>query len=205
MCSNYAKPVRPNSSKSWTSQAWHPNPCMCEDCKKLCKNGSRIQVNSFISRIQKTTSADIEKHTLTSNNVSTQKKKTLGRYRVFFLPFLLVVYLRTPIYLSIYKRTVMCSTAVKPEAMQYLRVFSVFPPSLPRDHHKSRYLKIELRIRSYGQQESQSASCYTSICQRALHGTACMLPTHLHPEKSGQDDSHMCHDKINVCQSDTAS
>ena len=56
---------------------------------------------------------------MTSNNV-----RTLDKKRVFaFLES------HPPIYLSIYKRTVMCSTAVKLEAMQY-RLFSPFPPCL---------------------------------------------------------------------------
>ena len=57
MCSNYARPARPNSSRSWTWWAWPPSQCMSEDCKKLCRNGFRIQVSlsippSFFTQLQ---------------------------------------------------------------------------------------------------------------------------------------------------------
>ena len=48
MCSNYVRPARPNSSRSWTWWAWPPSQCMSEDCKKLCRNGFRIQVSLSI-------------------------------------------------------------------------------------------------------------------------------------------------------------
>ena len=48
MCSNYVRPARPNSLRSWTWWAWPPSQCMSEDCKKLCRNGFRIQVSLSI-------------------------------------------------------------------------------------------------------------------------------------------------------------
>ena len=48
MCSNYARPARPNFSRLWTWWAWPPSQCMSEDCKKLCRNGFRIQVSLSI-------------------------------------------------------------------------------------------------------------------------------------------------------------